>query len=201
MRKPTNMEGDLPSQEKDWRKDDGWRRFHDRHAGAILDHAMRSGLSREEAEDVVNTTITNAAACLPGYEYDRTISRYGKWLNQTINQRILEIRHYRRKARAPETSWQPLIERISGGVNPTTDPVAQLELEQRLLETCLARICAEARPQQWQIFEARVLQGLDGSTVARRFCTSRLEVWYAKFHLTNLLRREWRLLLNRPLKA
>ena len=76
---------------KDWREDEGWREFHRRYAPAITAHARRSGLTHEQAEDVVQTTMIKVATYLPTFEYDRTVCRFRTWLNQIVNQRILAI--------------------------------------------------------------------------------------------------------------
>jgi len=46
---------------KDWREDEGWREFHRRYAPAIEAHARRSGLTHEQAEDVVQATMIKVA--------------------------------------------------------------------------------------------------------------------------------------------
>ena len=67
---------------KDWREDEGWREFHRRYAPAIAAHARRSGLTHEQAEDVVQTTMIKVATYLPTFEYDRTVCRFRTWLTR-----------------------------------------------------------------------------------------------------------------------
>ena len=124
---------------KDWREDEGWREFYRRYAPAIEAHARRSGLTKEQAEDVVQTTMIKVAKYLPTFEYDRTIGRFRTWLNQIVNQRIIAIWHEQRRTKLPEAAWVYLKEFVAGVVNPAADPMAQAQLEQRMLEVCLAR--------------------------------------------------------------
>jgi RNA polymerase sigma factor (sigma-70 family) len=185
---------------KDWREDEGWHEFYRRYAPAIEAHARRSGLTAEEAEDVVQATMLKVATYLPKFEYDRTVCRFRTWLNQIVNQRILAIWHERRRTRLPEAACVYLSGLVAGIVNPSADPVSQVELEQRMLEVCLARTRAEVKPRHWQIFEANALQGMDARTVAKQFSTTAANVWVIHHRMIRRLRAGWQAILNEPFK-
>ena len=194
----TTTDEELLRQVKDWREDESWREFHRRYAPAIAAHARRSGLTHEEAEDVGQTTMMKLVKYLPKFEYDRTVCKFRTWLNQIVNQRILAIWHERRRAKLPEAAWVYLSEVVAGAINPAADPVAQAELEQRMLEVCLVRARADVKPQHWQIFEANALPGMDARTVAKRYRTTTANVWVIHHRLIRRLRTEWQALLNQP---
>ena len=101
----------------------------------------------------------------------------------------------------PEAAWVYLKEFVAGVVNPAADPVAQAELEQRVLEVCLALARTGVRPRHWQIFEANALLGLDAATVARRHRTTTANVWVIHHRLVKRLRTEWQALLNEPFRS
>jgi hypothetical protein len=61
----TTTDPSLIERVKDWREDEGWREFYRRYAPAIKAHALRSGLSTEEAEDVVQTTMLKSPPTFP----------------------------------------------------------------------------------------------------------------------------------------
>jgi RNA polymerase sigma factor (sigma-70 family) len=201
MLNATTTSEDLLRRVKDWREDEGWREFYRRYAPAIAEHARRSGLTHEEAEDVVQATMVKVATYLPKFEYDRTVCRFRTWLNQIVNQRILAIAHERRRMQLPEAAWVYLSELVAGVVNPAADPVTQAELEQQMLKVCLARARAGVKPRHWQIFEANALQGMDGATVAKRFHTTAANVWVIRHRLIGRLRTEWQALLNEPFRT
>ena len=200
MLNATTTSEDLLRRVKDWREDEGWREFYRRYAPAIAEHARRSGLTPEEAEDVVQATMVKVATYLPKFEYDRTVCRFRTWLNQIVNQRLLAIAHERRRMQLPEAAWVYLSELVAGVVNPAADPVTQAELEQQMLKVCLARARAGVKPRHWQIFEANALQGMDGATVANRFHTTAANVWVIRHRLIGRLRTEWQALLNEPFR-
>jgi RNA polymerase sigma factor (sigma-70 family) len=141
------------------------------------------------------------AKYLPKFEYDRTIGRFRTWLNQIVNQRIIAIWHEQRHTRLPEAAWVYLKEFVAGVVNPAADPVAQAELEERMLEVCLARARNGVQPRHWQIFEANALLGLSATEVAKRYHTTTTNVWVVRHRLVRRLRTEWQALLNEPFSA
>jgi len=198
MLSATTTDEELLRRVKDWREDAGWQEFYRLYAPGIAAHARRSGLTAEEAEDVVQATMIKVATYLPRFEYDRTVCRFRTWLNQIVNQRILVIWHERRRSRLPEAACVYLSELVAGVVNPAADPQAQAELEQRMLEVCLARVRVDVKPRHWQIFEANAIEGMDARTVAERFGTSAANVWVVHHRLIRRLRAEWQALLSRP---
>jgi len=201
MLQATTTDEGLLNLVKDWREDEGWREFYRRYAPAIEAHAKRSGLTQEQAEDVVQTTMMKLAKYLPKFEYDRTIGRFRTWLNQIVNQRIIAIWHEQRRTKLPEAAWIYLKEFVAGVVNPAADPVAQAQLEQRMLEVCLARARNGVRPRHWQIFEANALLGMSPAEVAKRHHTTTANVWVVRHRLIRRLRVEWQALLNEPFSS
>lgn len=186
---------------KDWRDDANWREFFDRYSPAIRRHACASGLSEAEAEDVVQETMLKVARYLPSFKYDRTVCKFRSWLNQIVNQRIFEALHRRRRSSFSEVSLDQLREVVHATEVPTGDPVVQAEIDHRLLEACLARVRARAKPRHWQVFEAHALHGLSAEETARRYDTTSANVWVVRHRIVKALRTEWRNLLSQPFLA
>jgi RNA polymerase sigma factor (sigma-70 family) len=183
---------------KDWRDDDGWQRFYTRYAPGIRAHALGSGLSEAEAEDVVQETMVKVARYLPRFEYKRTFCRFRTWLNQIVNQRIFEALHLRRKHVYSAERLEELSAKMHAEDVVTSDAVAQAEAERSLLEACMARVRDQAQPKHWQIFEANSLHGLSADKVAALHGTTSANVWVIRHRMVRLLRREWHLLLEAP---
>jgi RNA polymerase sigma-70 factor (ECF subfamily) len=183
---------------KDWRDDANWREFYERYAVAIRRHACRSGLSEAEAEDVLQETMVKVARYLPSFKYDRTVCKFRTWLNQIINQRIFEALHRRRRGSFPEAALDEIRELVHASGAPTGDPVAQAEVDHRLLEACLARVRARVKPRHWQLFEAHALHGLTADETARRHDTTAANVWVVRHRILKVLRLEWQELLGKP---
>jgi RNA polymerase sigma factor (sigma-70 family) len=197
----TTTDRELIERVKDWWEDEGWREFYGRYAPAIEAHARRSGLSPEEAQDVVQTTMLKVATYIPKFEYDRTVCKFRTWLNQIVNQRIIAIWHERRKFHLPEDVRVELGSLVGGNVNPREDPVAQCELEHGMLQVCLARVRVAVKPKHWQIFEANTIGRLSAREVAQRYDTTVANVWVIHHRLIRRLKAEWQALLNEPFEA
>lgn len=194
----TTTDPELLTRVKDWREDEGWKEFYRRYASAIEAHARRSGLSVEEAQDVVQTTMLKVATYIPRFEYDRTVCRFRTWLNQIVNQRIIAVWRERRKGNLPEEVRKELGELVGSVVNPREDPVAQSELEHQMLRVCLARARLAVKPRHWQIFEANAIGRLSAREVAQRYDTTVANVWVIHHRLVRRLRAEWQALLTEP---
>jgi RNA polymerase sigma-70 factor (ECF subfamily) len=183
---------------KDWSNDAGWTEFYTKYAPAIRRHSGASGLSAAEAEDVVQETMLKVTRYLPRFEYDRTICRFRTWLNQIVNQRIFETIRRRKRGLFSETSLDEMRETVHAAEVTAGDPVAQAEVERRLVEACLARVRTRVKPRHWQVFEAHALHGLSAEETAVLHHTTAANVWVIRHRLLKALRTEWRHLLDEP---
>ena len=75
---------------RDWADERSWREFHQRYHRLILAMALQSGLSREEAEDVIQETLLSIAKKMPGFVYDRTEGSFENWIRSVTRHRILD---------------------------------------------------------------------------------------------------------------
>ncbi len=183
---------------KDWREEECWHEFYRRYSPAILAHARKSGLTKVEAEEVVQATMVKVAAYIPTFQYNRTVARFRTWLNQIVNQRMLAIHHQRRRIHLPKTAWFYLNSILSDAGDFTFDPVSQAEFEQLMVEMCLAKLRANVKARHWQIFEANALLGLSAKEVSQRHQTTPANVWIIRHRLIRRLRSEWKSLLIHP---
>jgi RNA polymerase sigma-70 factor (ECF subfamily) len=183
---------------RDWHDDANWREFYERYAPAIRKHAARSGLGDQECEDVVQETMLKVARYLPSFNYNRTVCRFRPWLNQIVNQRILEVIHQRHGSRFNKDAIEDLRVMLQPVAVSGDDPVAQVEAEYRVLEACLARVRASIQPRHWQIFETHCLHGMGARETASVHGTSSANVWVIRHRVVNALRKEWRNLLELP---
>lgn len=183
---------------KDWRSDEGWREFHRLYAPAILAHARERGLTREEAEDVVQTTMAKVSAHITTFEYRKTVCKFRTWLNQVVNQRMLAIWREKARSRVAEQAWIELSEQMEE-VTPTAgDPRERSEVALRLLELCMNRLRAKVKPRHWQLFEGNVLLGLSGRETAEKYGTTMSNVWVVRHRMIHRLRKEWLALQECP---
>jgi RNA polymerase sigma factor (sigma-70 family) len=194
----TTTDPDLLNRVRDWREDEGWREFYARYAPAINAHARRSGLSPEEAQDVVQATMVKIATYIPTFHYNRSFCRFRTWLNQIVNQRVIGIWKERRKTRLPEEVVADLRSLMGIDLAASGDQVAQTELDHQMVHLCLARTRIAVKAHHWQIFEANTIYQLSAREVARRYGTTVANVWVIRHRLLRRFKEEWHALLNEP---
>src|SRR2546423_5492461 len=59
---------------------ESWRQFFDCYGRVIHGLAIKAGMTRSEAEEVVQETMLAAARQLPGFKYDRALGSFKGWL-------------------------------------------------------------------------------------------------------------------------
>jgi RNA polymerase sigma factor (sigma-70 family) len=188
----------LLSRLRNWGDEAGWREFFDSYWRFIYSVARRSGLSDDDAQDVVQEVLTGVARKMPGFHYDRTKSFKG-WLMVQIRSRIVE--HHRRTA-AKRSVTQALPEsetlleaiRVDDSVDPPFEAVWDKEWRQHMLETALRRVEAKVSARQFLIFSHVALRGDSVTQVRKTLGVSLAQVYLAKHRVGKLVKEELRLL-------
>lgn len=187
----------------------GWREFYEVYSGLIRAFATRSGLSPEEAEDVVQETAIGVARGLPGFVYDPKVCRFRTWL---LNQTRWQIRKQIEK-RAPtsvgpveaanaitpppgllreETSGTDLLARIADPAGEQAGAAWDAAWEENMLAKALERVRARLEARQFQIFDLFVTKEWPASRVAETLGISVARVYVTKHRVTAMLKREVR---------
>src|SRR5436190_10422575 len=77
----------LLSRLKDWDDQESWRTFFDTYWKLIYNTALKTGLTDEEAQDVVQETMASISKRMPTFDYQEAGS-FKKWLMQLTGWRI-----------------------------------------------------------------------------------------------------------------
>src|ERR1043166_1070615 len=80
---------------KNWDDNDGWKRFFDTYWRLIYGAAIKSGLSDDEAQDVVQETILSVAKKMNEFKYDPALGSFKGWLLTLTRWRITD--HIRKR--------------------------------------------------------------------------------------------------------
>lgn len=180
---------------RDWENAGAWREFFDTYWHLIYAVARRNGLDNAAAQDVVQDTLVTAAKNLREFRYDAGTGSFKGWLLNTTRWRILDRQRRQQSARlvalpegpATDTPW---LNRVPA---PEGDPLAEVweeEWRQNTLEAALTRVKGRVKPQQFQLFDCFVVQGWPMAEVTRRLGVSAGQVYFAKYKVSALLRRE-----------
>lgn len=182
---------------KNWDDSDGWREFMDRYGRFIFSMARRSGLTPEEAEDVVQDTLLSVATKMPSFRYQGGKGSFKAWLVMIVKSRIID--HLRKKyRRLPEGRFP------AGGIDETRieERIAQhedalsheahwqQEWETHLLETALERIKGRMPAKHLLAFRMCSLQSKSPAEVARALGLALPAVYLIRHRTGRMVARE-----------
>ncbi|MBQ7252566.1 MAG: sigma-70 family RNA polymerase sigma factor [Kiritimatiellae bacterium] len=177
-----------------------WERFFDQYAPFLHALALRRGLRREDAEDVVQTVLVEVAGKIRAFDYDRTRGRFHDWLAEAARFRINDL--FRQNARR-EGRELPLPE---AGTDPAAPgdafaDAAEAEWLSLLRQRALERLRGRVSRRQFELFHAAAIAEWPVARVMRTYGASRDAVYQAKHRVTPLYRdilREIRTELDSP---
>ncbi len=180
---------------RDLGDDAAWQRFFDTYWRLIHGVALRSGLTEEEAQDVVQETVISMTKHLPGFQYDPKVCSFKTWMLRLTRWRILDQiskrlpLERRTNIREPDDAtavaeW----DRLTGGAAPDLENIWNEEWEQTALASALEQVKRQVDPQQFQMFDLYVLRKMPPSEVAHLLGTSVAAVYLTKHRLAKRLR-------------
>ena len=139
----------------------------------------RQGLTRLEAQDVVQETMLAVARNMPAFKYDPALGSFKSWL---LNMTRWRIRDQFRKRMPLEEDRKPATSQTATGDKddeaegeaaiPTSsdlDKIWDAEWENNLLEAAIAKAKRHLDPQQYQIFDFCVNKEWPPEKVAMTF--------------------------------
>ncbi len=185
--------------------DASWRAFFEAYWRLIYNVARKTGLSDDEAQEVVQDTVIAVARKMPEFRYDPAKGSFKQWL-LLITRRRIQDRLRRLYRSLPVTRAQGDTEFIQNMPEPGAAPDAQIdaawesEWEENLFQAALARVRQRANPKQYQVFDYCVLQNMSAPDVARMLGLNAAQVYLAKHRISHAVKRavaELRLRLGR----
>jgi RNA polymerase sigma factor (sigma-70 family) len=183
----------------------GWKRFFDTYWRLIYDVARKAGLTDAEAQDIVQETIIGVARRIPEFRYDPGVCSFKTWLLQMTRWRIVD--HFRKKQYRSQGQQLPREEPLETGLLERQLEPAAFDLEavwdeewrKNLMNAAIERVKSRVRPSAYQMFHLHVLKKYPVKTVAERLGVKPAEVYFAKYKVSALLRKEVKALENGPI--
>ncbi len=188
----------------DWEDQKTWDEFYHTYWRLIYSVSMKSGLSSDEAFDVVQETVLSVAKqWKKGQTYDPKKGSFKTWLMNITRWRISD--QFRKKQRNPAAFSQSggtpdgdggfrstaTIERIEdedGG--EVLERIWDSEWRSNLSEVALDRVKKLVSPKQYQIFHAYVVKGWETDKVKSELGVSGSQVYLAKHRVGSLVKKE-----------
>lgn len=175
---------------------ESWRTFFDTYWRLIYNVARKSGLSDDQAQEVVQETVIAVARKMPEFRYDPAKGSFKHWLLLICRRRIHD--HLRRVYSSRELAQQSseeLAHVTEQLPSPALPPDAQMdgdweqEWRENIFQMALARVRQQANPKHYQVFDCCVLQNMRAPEVAHMLGLSAAQVYLAKHRIAVAVKR------------
>jgi RNA polymerase sigma-70 factor (ECF subfamily) len=180
---------------KNWQDQSSWQEFFETYWHLIYGVATKRGLTKHEAQDVVQETMISVAKHMPAFKYDPAIGSFKAWLLNMTRWRIADQLRKRQSLNAhQEFSNDPSLGGEIGietcQVLPELDKVWDDEWEKNLLEVAVAKAKRRIDPKHYQIFDFYVNKEWKPERIAKTFAVSVGQVYLAKHRVTEAIKQE-----------
>jgi len=192
---PTRLS--LLSRLKRWDAQGSWREFFDTYWKFLYSVAVKSGLSDEDARDVVQETVVAVAKGLREGRFKAAAgSSFKAWLQLIVRRRVAD---HLRKRRLPmaehaaandDPARTPTVERIPAPDDDTVGQVWEEEWAKNLADAAIERVKQRVGAKQFQMFDLYVLKDWPVREVARTLKANIAQVYLAKHRVTSLIKQE-----------
>ena len=177
---------------KNWQDESSWQEFFDTYWSLIYGVAVKGGLTRAEAEDVVQETLISVAKHMPTFQYDPAIGSFKAWLLNMTRWRItdhLRKRKHQGQAESPEGDEGEIVQEVEQ-LSHDLEKLWDQEWEGNLLHAAIAKARRRIDPHQFQIFDFYVNKDWAPEKVAKSFSIPIAQVYLAKHRVTEAIREE-----------
>ena len=197
----------LLSRLKSWDDQASWREFFATYGRLIYCIAIKAGLTDAEAQDVVQETIIIVARKIPAFKYDPALGSFKSWLLLITRRRIEKQLKKRMPMRvrqasnlsgasnipvllSDDTQRTATVERIPDPQGLDLDAAWDAEWQKNLWDAALARVKAQFKPKQFQMFDLYVLKEWPVKEVARALGVTAAHVCVMKHRVSAALKKE-----------
>ncbi len=178
---------------KEWNDSASWDEFFNSYSRSILSLGLKRGLTRSEAEEVIQETMLAVARQMPEFTYDRTLGSFKGWLF-TITRRAIGKQLAKRLSgiQAGVATIGDANDALEAYADPTPGLEQQWDEEWRLslLQIAVDRVRRKAKPKQFQMFDLYVTQQLPMNHVTGMLNVNSAQVYMAKLRISQMIRHE-----------
>ena len=185
---------------KNFDDQESWGEFFEAYWRLIYSLASKSGLTHQEAEEVVQETIIAVCRKIEEFRADPAAGSFKSWLLTLIRWRIGD--QFRKRARAevlrhhksatPDPASEPSTateERVPDPAGNVLDAVWDEEWEANLLETALEKLKAQVKPNHYQIFYLLAVKEQPASQVAKALGVNIGQVYLVRHRVGRLFKK------------
>ena len=182
-----------------WSDWSSWDEFYRTYSGFVFHVARKSGLSDDEANDVVQETFIGVAKNLQKKKFDTSLGSFKSFLLNQARWRILDQFRRRKKQQSREANLyaDETDERRTAPIDRCADPNGMVleklwdqEWQEKVMDLALRRVKAIVSPRQYQIFSSYVLKGWSPERVKKELVVNAAQVYLAKHRVGALVKKE-----------
>ena len=175
-----------------------WMEFFDRYRRFIFGIALRMGLSRQDAEEVVQDTVISVSRGLPSFSYNPTKGSFKGWLMRVTQHKVVD--QFRKLGRQVPTDGLPgeTTATQEVAVDQPFDAFWEAEWQHNLLQVATDQLRLAVSPRNFQIFDWTVRMGRTAEETAKAFGISTVLVRVTKFRVLHEFKRILRRLEKEP---
>ena len=175
-----------------------WIEFFDRYRRFIFVIALRMGLSRQDAEEVVQDTVISVSRGLPSFSYNPTKGSFKGWLMRVTQHKVVD--QFRKLGRQVPTDGLPveITATAEAAVDQPFDAFWEAEWQHNLLQVATDQLRLAVSPRNFQIFDWTVRMGRTAEETAKAFGISTVLVRVTKFRVLHEFKRILRRLEKEP---
>ena len=175
-----------------------WIEFFDRYRRFIFGIALRMGLSRQDAEEVVQDTVISVSRGLPSFSYNPTKGSFKGWLMRVTQHKVVD--QFRKLGRQVPTDGLPgeTTATQEAAVDQPFDAFWEAEWQHNLLQVATDQLRLAVSPRNFQIFDWTVRMGRTAEETAKAFGISTVLVRVTKFRVLHEFKRILRRLEKEP---
>lgn len=162
---------------------EAWREFFNIYRPLIYRYGRLRGLSRADADEVVQKCMTKLVDKMPQFEYSSTKGGFKFWLRRVTNNLITDIQRKRKTQLAESGDFRRPQER-----EPSVDELWEREWERKHLQHFLHELEGRIAPTTYKAFEYYVLSDWPVERVMSELGVTADQVYAAKSRVTRKLR-------------
>lgn len=182
-----------------WSDWSSWDEFYRTYSTFVFHVARKSGLSDDEASDVVQETFIGVAKNLQKKKFDTSQGSFKSFLLNQARWRILDQFRRRKKQQEREANihFDETEERRTAPIDRCADPAGvtleklwDREWKEQVMELALRRVRSMVSPRQFQIFCCYVIKGWSADRVKEELGVNAAQVYLAKHRVGRILKKE-----------
>jgi RNA polymerase sigma-70 factor (ECF subfamily) len=175
----------------------GWQDFFDTYWKLIYGFAIKSGMNKTEALDVVQETMIAVAKHTPNFNYNRDKGTFRAWLLGMTRWRIADqfrlrpaITNWRLPADCPDPADAVPLEKIADQTSLHADAIWETEWKVALSEIAIANVKRTIDPAHYQIFHLSTFKEQPPTVIAEIYGIKVAQVYLTKHRVTEAIKKE-----------